>query len=90
MDERPPGSVRMRWFSDGSSAVEGTAERVADVLARAAEKWFASNNSPDAFVMSVVIERDGKQMTNEEADAYMRDELALKRASRDAIGGRNA
>lgn len=82
IDRRSSGPVRVRWFGHSDSAVEAEDAEVADVLAEAAAKWYASNNSPDAFVMAVVIERDGSAMTDEQADAYLQDQLHLKRTTR--------
>jgi hypothetical protein len=80
---RQIGPVRLRWLGESSPAsrTEGDAD-VADVLSEAAAKWFASNNSPDAFVLAVVVERDGATMSDEEADAYLRDRLAVLRCIR--------
>lgn len=79
---RPAGPVSVRWFGGTSGQITHGRTTLRRILSRAADRWFASNHSPDAFVMLVVIERDGHTMSDEEADAYIRDQLALKRAGR--------
>lgn len=86
-DRRPAGPVRARWL--GERALEHRRSTVSALLRRAVDRWFASNNSPDAFVMMVVIERGDARMSDEEAIAYVRDQLAMKEASAQARITRN-
>lgn len=79
---RKAGSVTLRWFGGVSGKRTFRRRRVASALAAAAETWFASNHCPDAFVMLVVIERDGATMSDEEADAYIRQPQSVKAAVR--------
>lgn len=75
---RPAGEVSFRWL--GSKRRTFKRRRVASALAEAAQRWFASNHSPDAFVVLLVIERDGKTMSDAEAIDYIEREVSTKRA----------
>lgn len=79
---REPGAVRVRWLGDSGTELEFDRIRLDDALCQASRRWFPSNEAPDRMVMMVVVERDGEQMTDEEAEAYIRDQLAVKRAVR--------
>jgi len=79
---RPPGLVTVRWFGMSDTTKEFSGIRLDDALCQAVRTWFPSNEAPDRFVLPVVIERDGKRMTDEEAEAYVRKEFAVKRATR--------
>lgn len=82
IDVRPSGLVTLRWFGMSDTIKQFDGIRLDDALCQGVRTWFPSNNSPDRFVLPVVIERDGKRMTDEEAEAYVRDEFAKSRATR--------
>lgn len=73
---RSPGRVRVRWLGHDDSAVEADYAELPDVLHEAIDKWFASNQSPNAFVLPLVIERDHESLSDLDADADVRDDLA--------------
>lgn len=79
---RDPGRVAVRWLGMSDTEVDFDGIRVDDALCQAVRGWFPSNVSPDRMVLAIVIERDGKHMSDEEAEAYVRDETAKARAVR--------
>jgi hypothetical protein len=84
--EREPGKVRVRWATESGAEMTFECERVDEAIAVAARRWFASNNSPDLMAMVVVVEREGKTMTDAEAEGKICDEFAMMRAASEARG----
>lgn len=79
--KRPAGEVTLRWLDSGSDTkMRFKRRRIASAIAQAAERWFASNHCPDRIVVLLVIERDGKEMTDAEAAEYIRERLSIREA----------
>lgn len=82
VDVRESGRVTVRWLGMSDTEVDFDGLRVDDALCQAVRRWFPSNNSPDRMVLAIVIERDGEHMSDEQAEAYVRDDMAKARAVR--------
>lgn len=83
---RPPGRVCVRWATESGTEIDFECERVDEAIAEACRRWFRSNNSPDLMAMVVIVERDGKHMSDEEAEVKILDEFDLKRSAREVRG----
>lgn len=80
-EKREPGRVSIRWATESGTEIDFECERVDEAIAEAARRWFPSNNSPDRMAMVVIVEREGEHMSNDEAEAKIIDEFAVKRAA---------
>jgi hypothetical protein len=80
---RRVGKSTIRWLGHSGTDQEFDGLPIGDAISLSVRKWFPSNNSPDGFVLMIVVEREGGRMSEEEAEEYVRRELGIARAARE-------